>query len=29
VLGGREGWLQVRLPNGLTGWVQETDVAII
>jgi len=29
VLGGREGWLQVRLPNGLTGWVQETDVAIL
>ncbi|MGH9460322.1 MAG: tetratricopeptide repeat protein [Vicinamibacteria bacterium] len=29
VLGGREGWLQVRLPNGLTGWVQETDVAIV
>ena len=29
VLGGREGWLQVRLPNGLTGWVQETDVEII
>lgn len=29
VLGGREGWLQVRLPNGLTGWVQETDVEVI
>jgi N-acetylmuramoyl-L-alanine amidase len=29
VLGGREGWLQVRLPNGLTGWVPETDVEII
>ena len=29
VLGGREGWLQVRLPNGLSGWVQETDVEII
>ena len=29
VLGGREGWLQIRLPNGLTGWVQETDVEII
>ncbi len=29
VLGGREGWFQVRLPNGLTGWVRETDVAII
>ena len=29
VLGGREGWLQIRLPNGLTGWVQEIDVEII
>jgi len=29
VLGGREGWLQVRLPNGLTGWVRETDAESI
>ncbi len=29
VLGEREGWLQVRLPNGLTGWVQEADVESI
>jgi tetratricopeptide (TPR) repeat protein len=29
VLGGREGWLQIRLPNGLTGWVREADVESI
>ncbi len=29
VLGEREDWLQVRLPNGLTGWVKEADVESI
>ena len=29
VLGEREDWLQVRLPNGLTGWVKEADVETI
>ena len=29
VLAEREGWLQVRLPNGLSGWVLEADVEIV
>lgn len=29
VLGSREGWLQVSLPNGITGWVREEHVEVI
>jgi tetratricopeptide (TPR) repeat protein len=29
VLGAREGWLQVSLPTGLTGWVRQSDAEII
>jgi tetratricopeptide (TPR) repeat protein len=29
ILGSREGWHQVILPNGLTGWVREDHVEII
>jgi tetratricopeptide (TPR) repeat protein len=29
ILGSREGWLQVSLPNGITGWVREDHVEVI
>ena len=29
VVGSREGWLQVSLPNGITGWVREEHVGVI
>ncbi len=29
IMGDRQGWLQVRLPNGLTGWIREGDVEVI
>ncbi len=29
ILGSREGWLQVSLPNGVTGWVRENHVESI
>ncbi|MFQ5790350.1 MAG: tetratricopeptide repeat protein [Acidobacteriota bacterium] len=29
VLGEREDWLQVRLPNGLVGWIRQEDIEVI
>ena len=29
ILGSREGWLQVSLPNGVTGWIRENHVEAI
>jgi tetratricopeptide (TPR) repeat protein len=29
ILGSREGWYQISLPNGLTGWVREDQVEVI